>query len=106
MSTGLLQLIRISKIRSDQKRNLKRSCVPLESAGSVVRDDAPIHPPDIRGCLLVTDKCALTDMLRQALLMLQTAQGSSDGCEVTYALPSVCPPLLCVGASDLSGKTL
>lgn len=43
-------------------------------------------------------------MLHQALLMLQTAQGSSDGCAVTYALPSVRPPLQRVGASDLAVK--
>lgn len=44
-STWLLQLIRISKLWSDQKQSLKRNHVPQKSADAVARNGALISSP-------------------------------------------------------------
>lgn len=97
--TMLLQLIRISKMWSDQKENLKRNHLPQKSADAVARDGAPISsPPYIhlisQDVFLSLINMPFTEEFHHALLMLlpsadsqrqQAPQGAVMAALVTYA---------------------
>lgn len=82
--TMLLQLIRISKMWSDQKENLKRNHLPQKSADAVARNGAPISIPSYIHLISQDVFLSLINMpLRKSFIMhysccsrLQTAKDS------------------------------
>lgn len=103
-STWLLQLIRISKMWSDQKQSLKRNHVPPKSADAVARNGAPISNPSY--ILLISEDVFLSLInapLQKRFVMHYSCctqperactTGCSDGCAGDICFP--------IGASTLT----